>query len=199
MSAFAIDIAGNREKFKEIVDTIITPERPDNTVMEWLDNESDFFFAPCSAEHHLNVEGGLCLHSLHVYECLKKKCEQFPIVRVKSTIAICSLLHDICKANYYVKEKRNKKIDGQWREIEVWGYDDKFPLGHGEKSVILLQRLIMLTDIEQMAIRWHQGQWDCIGVYSLQKEYGNAQKYHALVSALHIADMEDTHLMEREM
>ncbi len=194
-----IDITANRYKIVEIIDSIITPERPGNTLLQWLDNESDFWLAPCSAEHHLNVEGGLALHSLHVYECLKKKCEQFPIVRVKSTIAICGLFHDLAKANYYVKEKRNKKIDGQWREIEAWGYDNKFPIPHGSKSVIILQSLIMLTDIEKVAICHHMGPFEAMGIYSLQKTYNEAQGYHSLVPALHIADMEATHLMEREM
>ena len=39
--------------------------------------------------------------------------------------------------------------------------DDTFPIGHGEKSVIMLQNIGLHLSIEEMlAIRYHMGAWD---------------------------------------
>ena len=38
-----------------------------------------------------------------------------------------------------------------------WSVDDKLPLGHGEKSLSILQDFIQLTEVEKLAIRWHMG------------------------------------------
>lgn len=38
-----------------------------------------------------------------------------------------------------------------------WELKDSLPLGHGEKSLIVLQKFINLTDEEILAIRWHMG------------------------------------------
>ena len=51
-----------REGAKELLDFLISPA-------------SDFFEAPASARFHLSKEGGLCEHSLNVYECLKSYLE----------------------------------------------------------------------------------------------------------------------------
>jgi hypothetical protein len=37
---------------------------------------------------------------------------------------------------------------------------DEFPMGHGEKSLCIIQRYIALTDEEALAIRWHLGGYD---------------------------------------
>jgi hypothetical protein len=79
------------------------------------------------------------------------------------SIIIAALLHDVCKADIYkpsIKKQKNKL--GIW--VPVQGYDveySNFPLGHGEKSVIVLLRAgLKLTDDEIMAIRWHMHAWD---------------------------------------
>lgn len=42
----------------------------------------------------------------------------------------------------------------------VWKVVDSLPMGHGEKSVYMIQKFIDLTDIEALAIRWHLGAHD---------------------------------------
>jgi hypothetical protein len=80
---------------------------------------------------------------------------------------------------------------------QTWSYDDKAPFGHGEKSVIILQQFIKLELFEALAIRWHMGAWDISDTYG-KWAYNEAVKVHPLVSLLHIADMEATHIIERE-
>ena len=128
-----------------------------------------FFSAPASSNFHLNVEGGLLLHSNNVCrEALvlrEKQIELMPEVEsllpVKSVI-IAALLHDVCKAEIYKKALKKKKLDsGKW--VDYIGYDvdySAFPMGHGEKSVIrLLQWGLEMTDEEMLAIRWHMNAW----------------------------------------
>ena len=71
--------------------------------------------------------------------------------------------------------------------------DDQLPLGHGEKSVMLIQCYIRLTMQKVMAIRWHMG-------FSEAKENYNAvgqvmEKY-PVVLALHEANLEATKILE---
>ena len=79
------------------------------------------------------------------------------------SIAIAALLHDVCKADIYKKVvKKVKNEIGVWEPQESYNIDySNFPLGHGEKSVIILLRSgLDLSDDEIIAIRWHMGGWD---------------------------------------
>jgi hypothetical protein len=170
-------------------------------------NTSDFFIAPCSTQYHLAQPGGLAEHSLNVYNLLSQKCDlyskfqmiDFPIVPMESII-ICALGHDLCKVNYYGKDKRNVKENGRWIEKEVYVVKDQLPLGHGEKSVSILQDFIHLTDVEKLAIRWHMTAFDA-GIhfdYPNGFAYRAAIKVHPLVTLLFTADFEASNIIERE-
>ena len=118
---------------------------------------SDFFTAPASTKFHLAYEGGLAEHSWNVYTIFNEKLKTYSLEFGKDSIALCGLLHDICKTNFYVRGKKNVKEDGKWIEKEVWMVKDSLPFGHGEKSVYLLQKYIELSDEEALTIRWHMG------------------------------------------
>lgn len=143
-------------------------ERVDR-VIDYLENKSDYFTAPASTAFHGNYPGGLAEHSLNVYNvAMKIKSAMIELKpelanRISDeSIAVVTLLHDICKTNIYKIEKKNRKINGQWVEMDAYGVDySKFPLGHGEKSVIMLLSLgFPLTKDEMMAIRWHMTAWE---------------------------------------
>lgn len=63
-------------------------------------------------------------------------------------------------------------------------YDDGFPIGHGEKSVIVLQQYIDLTAEEAMAIRYHMGEYGEHDDRNLRK----AKEMYPLVELVHLAD-----------
>lgn len=121
--------------------------------------ESDFFTAPASSKFHLATKGGLLIHSLNVLdralEIWKSYCnrrESFSSYVPRQSVVIAALLHDICKINTYVKKE---PFDDNY----TVSYKD-LPLGHGEKSVIiLLNGGLALTRSEMLAIRWHMGAW----------------------------------------
>ena len=109
------------------------------SLIQYLEEETDFFTAPASTKWHGAVYGGLLHHSLEVYKLLENFSKPLKDVS-KETLILCALLHDICKTNMYVVRKRNVKVDGRWQEEESFAIEDQFPFGHGEKSVYLCMR-----------------------------------------------------------
>ena len=65
----------SKEKFIEIYNQFIKREGADK-LLAYLTDSSDFFTAPASARFHSSFAGGLCQHSLNVYECLKDYMER---------------------------------------------------------------------------------------------------------------------------
>ena len=100
-----------------------------------------------------------------MYDCLKRGLANAGLQNSypAETVAVVSLLHDICKVNFYKKGFRNVKDEetGQWYKKEVYEIDEKFPCGeHADKSVILIQNFMHLEPEEILAIRAHMGGWD---------------------------------------
>lgn len=190
------------DKKNQILEILKTNLRGDGKedLLYYLEKGTDFFTAPSSTVFHSSEEGGLAVHSLHVYELLKEKNERYGLEISPASVAICGLLHDVCKTNYYAREKKWRKIDGKWVEEEVWVVDDKFPVGHGEKSVAILQRFIKLTDDEIIAIRWHMAAFDA-GIhfnYPSGYPFRLATKRVPLLTALITADMEASNILEAD-
>lgn len=139
-------------------------------MLAWIET-TDFYYAPASTRFHGNHEGGLLEHSLNVYDALK--------------------------ANYYAVGTKNVKDEatGQWHKEPFYKAEDQFPVGHGEKSVIILLRHMKLTDEEIYAIRWHMSGFDSAvkgGDFGCSKAYDSCP----FAVLLHLADMEATYLME---
>ena len=112
--------------------------------------------------------------------------------------ALCALLHDICKAQFYKISTRNVKNEktGQWERQPYYTIEDAFPYGHGEKSVFLIERFLRLKTSEAMAIRWHMGGFDDSakgGSFAISQAY---EKYPLAVK-LHLSDLESTYLREK--
>ena len=190
-----MELLEKKKQFLNLFD-LVSREGKDE-LLDFIKN-SDFFVAPASTRFHDSCEGGLLTHSLNVYDSLIVKYTNNPIWREKlkdlkhESIIISALLHDLCKTNYYVIEMRNKKVDGKWIQVPFYTVDDKEPYGHGEKSVMMIERFMKLTDEERYAVRWH------MGPYSGQQDwnsFGLACEKFSLVLALFESDMEATHLV----
>lgn len=189
-----------KDKFIKAYTENITRPGADK-LLAWIES-SDFFTAPASTRFHLSSPGGLLEHSLHVFERMKAICANEATITpgfnepLMETIAVCGLLHDICKANFYAVEMRNRKNDqGRWEQYPFYVVDDKLPYGHGEKSVYIISGFMRLSREEAMAIRWHMGFSDNDfqgGGYSV----GNAFEMFPLAVLLHIADLQATYLDE---
>jgi len=159
---------------------------------------TDFFTAPSSTKYHDTEPGGLLHHSLNVYGNLIRLNSIFQGSYPEDTLKIVGLLHDICKANFYKRDFKNVKVEGIWTQQHYISIEDQLPLGHGEKSVILLQRFIKLTDDEIMTIRWHMMAFDDLHcTYAGNLAITAASTKHPLIVLMHIADLSASFLKIR--
>ncbi|MBQ9773039.1 MAG: HD domain-containing protein [Clostridia bacterium] len=191
----------NQERFLQIYNEKITREGADK-LLEFLTNGSDFFTAPASTRYHGAYEGGLLEHSLNVYDCLcdilarPRMKELYGIEYSDESIAIASLLHDVCKVNFYKTSYRNVKDEtGRWVSAPYYTIEDTLPYGHGEKSVYIVSAYMRLTRDEAFAIRYHMG-------FSGTEDAGNvgrALEMFPLAYATCCADMEAAFLMEGKL
>ena len=175
-------------------------------VIEYL-RKTDFYDAPASAKYHSNYETGLLDHSLMVYsiaeaffEKMKLIDPELAITIPEESIIISALLHDVCKVCFYKKTVKWKK-DEHNEGIQYDGYEieDSFPIGHGEKSVIMLLKIgLDLNPCEMLSIRYHMGFFGESNV-----EFKNAMKSSIkmcpLVVLLQQADCSATMLFENEI
>ncbi len=178
-----------KEEFTRIYKENIT--RPGSTeLLAWLE-KSDFFTAPASTKYHNAFEGGLLAHSVNVYN--RFDCDN------PESRAICALLHDVCKVDFYKVDYRNNKNEkGVWEKVPYYTVEDKLPYGHGEKSVYIISGFMRLSREEAMAIRWHMGFSDDSfkgGSYSLSEAFSK----YPLAVKLHIADLQATYFDESEV
>lgn len=188
-----------KERFIEIYKKNITREGS-STLLDFLCSpSSDFFRAPASTRFHGCYEGGLCEHSLNVYDCLKAYMERDRVRQVygvsasDESIAIVALLHDLCKVNIYKPSFRNVKDEhGIWQKVPSYEFDDQLPYGHGEKSVYIISGYMKLTREEAFAIRFHMG----YSVNDDPKNVGAAFEKFPLAYALSVADSEATYFLE---
>lgn len=191
----------HKERFIEIYKQHIHREGSEKLLEFLLSRHSDFFTAPASTRYHLAYEGGLCEHSLNVYDCL---CDYLQRDRVKQeyglnytneSIAIVALLHDLCKINVYKPGTRNVKDEfGKWQTVPSYDYDDQIPYGHGEKSVYIISGYMRLTREEAFAIRYHMG----FSGNEDPKNVGASFEKFPLAFALSTADMEASYFMEKK-
>lgn len=169
--------------------------------------ELGFFEAPASTKFHLNEAGGLAEHSYNVCKVAlmlrKQMIEMKPEIErhlPEDSVIIASLLHDVCKADIYKKAvKKRKNLYGVWEDYEGYEVDYScFPLGHGEKSVIVVLRMgFDLTDEEIMAMRWHMSAWDLpFQSPDIKGNYNTAKEICPLCSLVQSADNLAANMLE---
>ena len=120
-----------KERFVELYRKYITRDGAEAFLQFLLD--SDFFTAPASARYHSSVAGGLCQHSLNVYDCLRAYMNRPRVQQVyklvgddysPESIALVSLLHDVCKIGCYRPGFRNVKDErGVWQKVATYNFE----------------------------------------------------------------------------
>jgi hypothetical protein len=196
-------VGGRSGLIQKYISLIASVERPGvHEYLAWLYEETDFYRAPASANGHGNYEGGLLEHSIEVFYNLISLTGRAPIILPQDSIKIIGLCHDVCKANFYKQSyKQQKQVgpDGEeliglngkavWHTVPYFTIDDKEPLGHGEKSVIIMQRFIKLAPEELMAIRWHMGGFDDTAqTYAGSLALRKAFETYPIAALTHFAD-----------
>lgn len=183
---------GYKDEFIEIFQNNIKRQGAQE-LLDWM-LKTDFFTAPASTKYHCACPEGLVRHSLSVYKVMMEKHFDEETDSAES-FAVCALLHDLCKAQFYKISTRNIKNSetGKWETVPYYSIEDAFPYGHGEKSVFLIERFMRLKTAEAIAIRWHMGGFEDTNGYSVSQAY---EKYPIAVK-LHLSDLESTYLREK--
>ena len=142
------------EQFEKLMNPYVSKE-----FRNWLISNG-FFTAPASIHHHGAYTGALFDHSFAVTKTLLSFTERLGLSWMKERSPyIVGMFHDLCKIDNYTK--KSKPALSPLLEGDSWEYNNAALLpGHGEKSVIMLQQHMNLTDEEMLCIRWHMGAFD---------------------------------------
>lgn len=185
----------NKENFLALANKNIKRKGIEN-LLKWLE-KTDFFTAPASTKYHSYFEGGLCEHSLKVYDNLchlvqwKMNSGQELDAATIESITIIALFHDISKIGKYEISFRNSKNEkGEWEKVPYYAYTNeksKILLGHAETSICMLQKFLLLTLEEATSIRWHMGAYDT-SVKGGDREYSAALQKCPIAMLTHIAN-----------
>lgn len=197
------------KKIQYFEETLLSTKRPGIEKVIEMIKQLDFYTAPSSTKFHSNYEGGLLDHSLLVFSTamglrdaiIKLRPELLDNLKDESII-ISALLHDICKCYFYVPtEKWKKDKYNQWQSYIGYEVNDTFPIGHGEKSVILLQYYgLTLTIDEMLAIRYHMGLWTSnVDCGDTGRSFFRAVDMCPLVTIIQNADFMSSYLLETKI
>lgn len=211
----------NKKTYIELIKSITLENSNIDGFLDWLENRSDFFEAPASAKYHCDYPGGLCQHSLNVYNSLVTLVEKFAshweyhesepdetgiqavsteLVKNYSdnTLKIVALLHDISKTNFYEEYDRNIKNEaGEWvkvKEYKTREATDRFIYGsHEQNAEFIAHTFFPLSVEESTAILHHHGgmSWD-----SAKDDISAIYAKFPLALLLHMADMAATYITE---
>ena len=199
-----VDLEMQRDRFLRIFDGKIGQRDGADALRDWLLGDGcDFFSAPASTKYHGNYAGGLCEHSLDVYDMAVQLEELYrenirkqylvlnrPYDREQflESMAVAALFHDLCKANFY-----KTRVNGKYANYVV---DEQLPFGgHGSKSVYVLSKYLKdIRDEEAIAINCHMG-------FSRAEDntlsIGESFRYSPLAWIIHVADEAATFMLDR--
>lgn len=202
MDTFELEM--QRDRFLKIFDEQIGDREGKEALREWLLSDGcDFFTAPASTKYHGNYTGGLCEHSLDVYDMAvgleglyrENIRKQYLVLnrpydrdQFMESMAIAALFHDLCKANFY-----KAKVNGRNMNYTV---DEQLPFGgHGSKSIYMLSKYLKdIRDDEAIAINCHMG-------FSRSEDktisIGESFRFSPLAWIIHVADEAATFMLDR--
>ena len=189
----------NKEQFIKIMEQV---ERPGvDKLLDWLEG-TDFYSAPASTRFHGSYPGGLVYHTLNVVYELRELVKFYEVEGIpKESIIIVALAHDFCKINTYEETMVNvppqRSKTGKWEQQLGYKKNEPLKLGHGAKSLSILQDFITLEDYEKEAIFWHMGAYDT-GILSSTHDLYDVFEENKLAFLLHMADMVATYITESE-
>lgn len=154
---------------------------------DYLVSKSDFWVAPASHKYHHAYKHGLLQHCCEVFENLLKLESIFVTGISPAEMYILAFGHDVTKINYYRLGTRNVKVNGNWKAVPDYKYEeDTLALGHASGSTYIVNQIVPLTERLTRAILFHMGPF---GGFQCERDYSNACDHDMLVLMMHTADM----------
>ena len=214
----------NKERFLELISSIKNEDADIDGLVKWLE-KSDFFTAPATTRYHGSYAGGLCAHSLRVYDNLVKLVEMFatsyeqkwevdeegkPIpesvhmvsssIYSDDTLKIVALMHDIGKANYFTTYMRNIKNEatGKWeqqQEFKVKEANERFIYGNHEQNSEFMTHAFFPLSVEESSAILNH--LGGMGADSAQMIAPTIYSKYSLALLLHMADLVACYIDEK--
>jgi len=203
-----LDLEGNKRRYLELLSKV--DRRGIEGLIEYLQT-TDFFTAPASTIYHANYKGGLCQHSLNVYDNLVKLSKLYELDFSEESMILVALLHDLAKIDYYEYFIKNQKQycengrqsdeNGRFNWVAVGAYrvkDSKERPNvfseHGVCSFLLVNEYVKLNSEESAAIINHHMDLDKSGY--IRTDISEIYNRYPLAAMLHIADTLSTYITE---
>lgn len=184
-----------------IIKTLKSTKRDTTKLIKYLE-ENGYFEAPSSSKYNCAYEGGLAEHSLNVMDAMFSLDimlhDTYGMPKEDyDSIVLVSLLHDLCKVDFY-KQKTlwRKDENGKWESYIGYERDVTVPMGQGAKSMYMSNRLVELTEKESQAIYYHRGAYD---PSDYKEEMGKAFKENGLAFKLMLSELIATYILENEI
>lgn len=205
---------------KEIVTALMSKVNRDGVLnlLNFIDKHG-YYTAPASTRFHGNYEGGLAEHSINVCAMLYRENKANNGGLTDENIIVCSLMHDLCKLDFYTTEIKNvktyitddnrnelkgymvkyEKVNGVerpfcWVPTESYSVDEQLPLPHGPKSVYILKGYIDVKREEALMISWHMGPY--ANLASEPYGFNNAVEHQTSIALMYVADFLASSLYE---
>ena len=153
-------------RYNSLKEKVVTRKAEFQSLMEFVEKETEYLTTPASIKYHLCRERGLLEHSVNVAEnLLKIKNVLAPEISDESCV-IVALLHDLGKAGMpgepqYLKNEPSQKQ-------KAYGYPASTPYRFNKdllylsvpvRSLYLAASRFPLTEEEVQAIVYHDGQY----------------------------------------
>lgn len=185
-----------KEKIKELL--LSTKREGIEDLFDFMD-KIGFFTAPASTQFHGAYEGALAEHSLNVYELANKLAKLWlsktEYNKLKNSIVICAILHDLGKCGQFDKPLYVPNILKSGKPSDTKPFEknkDLMTLQHEIVSCIEVIKFIDLTEDEQLAIAWHNGLYGAF-------KYDIQGKETPLYMIIHFADMWASRVIETKL
>lgn len=177
-------VNANKKRYLDLINSIKVQDANIPGLLKWLE-KSDFFIAPATLKYYGSYQGGLCEHTLKVYDNLVKLVDTFALVSdqkwkvdeqgrplqetiqnvlrprySEDTLKIVALMHDISKTNYFTTYQRNVKNEetGKWEqkeEYKVREIEDRFIFGTSEQASEYIAHTFFPLEVEESVAILH--------------------------------------------
>lgn len=195
-----------KNKYIDLIRSIDRPNCDVEGFIAYLES-TDFFTAPASTQYHCSFPGGLCLHSLNVYDKLNDL--DIEDNYTSTTKILMGLLHDLDKIFKYEKYAKNEKeycedgdkVDSigkfKWKTTEAYKVKDaqtKVNLGNkGFAAYMIASMFFSLSEEETYALMY---QYSAVSNEQLTDLSTILARYNLCVY-LHCADIITTYCIEK--
>lgn len=195
-------------RYKTLLRKISRKDSDIEGLIEYLES-TDFFTAPASTQYHCSFPGGLCLHSLNVFDTMMDMMRDNNNY-TEDNIAIVALLHDLNKVNFYEPSIKNEKVYSKYgtksdeigtfdwvstRTYRVKDAENRMVVGtKGFKSYMLASMYINLTTEEAVTLA---NQYSAVDKAPVDDLSNILAKYNLAVY-LHSADIISTYCIEHD-